>query len=520
LSLLTPAGARRQYRSLPPWWLIATALVPIVLIALPLVYVVNRATEAGWDGIRDELFRAYTYSLLTNTLVLAVSVTLGASIIGTAVAWCVERTDLPGRKIWRVVASLPLAVPAFVSSFAWASIGNEFQNMAGAILVLILASYPLVYLPVAAALRGMDTGFEDVSRSLGRGPWHTFFFTILPQARPALGGGALLVLSHMLAEFGALSLLRVQTFTTAIFASYELRFDNVSAALQAGVLLVLALFAAYTEMRMRAGTRHSRVGKGAARQPSLAALGRATPAVVLGQVVLSVLALGVPLAALVYWLFVGNSAGHGLSEVWPAIWGSGTLSIAGAVVTTLLALPLVLLATRFNGRLARFADRLPYVIHGLPGLVIALALVFFSIHYVPAIYQTVLVLILAYAVLALPLAQTALRASVALVPPRLEEISRSLGRGPFKAFVSVTLPNIAPGIGAALALLALELMRELTATLMLAPTDVVTLATEVWSHTNDAEYAAAAPFAALLVLVSAIPVYVFTRRTLEAYEIT
>lgn len=520
MSFLTLAGVRQSSRALPPWWLIATALIPIALIALPLVYVITRATEAGWEGIRDELFRAYTLSLLTSTLALAISVTLGASIIGIAVAWCVERTDLPGRRVWRVVACLPLAVPAFVSSFAWSSMGGQFQNMAGAILVLTLASYPLVYLPVAAALRGMDTSFEDVSRSLGRGPWHTFFFTILPQARPALGGGALLVLSHMLAEFGALSLLRVQTFTTAIFASYELRFDNVSAAMQAGVLLLLALFAAYTEMRMRAGTRYSRVGRGTTRQPSLLALGRTMPLVLFGQVVLSALALGVPLAALGYWLSVGSSAGAGLAGVWQAVWGSGSLSIAGAIVTTILAIPLVLLATRFNGRLARFADRLPYIVHGLPGLVIALALVHFSIHYVPAVYQSAFVLILAYAVLALPLAQTALRASVALVPPRLEEISRSLGRGPFKAFVSVTLPNIAPGVGAALALLALELMRELTATLMLAPTNVVTLATEVWSHTNDAEYAAAAPFAALLVVVSAIPVYVFTRRTLEAHAIT
>src|SRR5699024_1131611 len=211
-----------------------------------------------------------------NTIVLALSVTLGASLIGTAVAWCVERSDCPGRRFWRVLASLPLAVPAFVASFAWASMSGGFQNMAGAILVLILSTYPLVYLPVAAALRGMDPSFEDVSRSLGRGPWRTFFCTVLPQARPALGGGALLVLSHMLAEFGALSLLRVQTFTTAIFASYQLRFDNVSAALQAGVLVVLALLAAYAEMRMRAGTRVSRVGRGSARQPTLAALGRAT----------------------------------------------------------------------------------------------------------------------------------------------------------------------------------------------------------------------------------------------------
>ncbi|KKK81723.1 hypothetical protein LCGC14_2810570 [marine sediment metagenome] len=106
MSLLALAGVLRTLKtSLPPWWLIATALIPIALIALPLVYVITSATEAGWSGIRDELFRAYTLSLLTNTLVLAISVTLGASVIGIAVAWCVERTDLPGRRAWRPPAA-------------------------------------------------------------------------------------------------------------------------------------------------------------------------------------------------------------------------------------------------------------------------------------------------------------------------------------------------------------------------------------------------------------------------------
>lgn len=518
MSVFSAIEARWQ-RSSPPWWLIAAAIVPTGLIVLPLFYVTMRASEAGPAGIQAELFRPRTLQLLVNTLVLALSVALATSVIGTAVAWCTERCDCPGRAVWRVLASLPLAVPAFVASFAWSSLDAAFQSMAGAILILTLSTYPLVYLPVAAALRGMDPSFEDVSRSLGHGPWRTFFRAVLPQARPALGGGALLVLSHMLAEFGALSLLRVQTFTTAIFASYQLRFDNVSAALQAAVLLVLCLLAAYAEMRMRTGVRFARAGRGSARHPPLAALGRATPLVLFGQSILAVLALGVPFMTLVYWLWAGHSVGRGFAELWPAIEGSLSLSVSGAVCTTVLALTLVLLAARFRGRLANFADRLPYIVHGLPGLVIALSLVFFSIRYVPALYQTAIVLIAAYVVLALPLAQTALRASVDLVPPHFEEMSRSLGRTPFKAFLSVTLPNIAPGIGAALALLVLELMRELTATLMLAPINVTTLATEVWSHTNDAEYAAAAPFAALLVAVSVVPVYFFTRRTLAVYDL-
>jgi iron(III) transport system permease protein len=181
---------------------------------------------------------------------------------------------------------------------------------------------------------------------------------------------------------------------------------------------------------------------------------------------------------------------------------------------------LVIGSVRYGGWFARLADRLPYVVHGLPGLVVALSLVFLSIHYARPLYQTAALLFVAYATLFLPLAQSALRASIELVPPRLEEMARSLGRTPLRAFLSITLPNILPGVGAALALMVLELMRELTATLMLAPTGVITLATEVWSHTNDGEFAAAAPFAALLVAVSAAPVYLFTRRqALDMYDL-
>lgn len=493
-------------------------MVPAALISLPLVYVALRAAQAGMVGIHTELFRSRTLMLLINTLVITVSVTILSSLIGLAVAWCVERTDLPGRRVWRILAGVPLAVPAFVSSYAWSSISPMFQGMAGAILVLSLASYPLVYLPVAAGLRGVDPGFEDVARSLGDGPWRCFLRAVLPQLRPALGGGALLVLTHMLAEFGAFSMLRVQTFTTAIFESYQLQFDSSSAALQSIVLMALCLPAAYGEMRLRAGTRVARVGRGSARAASTVRLGRLRHGALAGFVALVVLALGVPLATLAYWLAVGHSAGRGYAEILPAIGGTVTLASSGAVVTSLFAIPLVLLSLRHRGWLAQLADRLPYIIHGLPGVVVALAMVFMSIHLVPALYQGVAVLLLAYAILYLPLAQSSLRASAELVSPQLEIVARGLGRRPLAAFLTVTLPNIAPGIGAALALMVLEIARELTATLMLAPTGVTTLATQVWSHTYDAEYAAAAPFAALLVLISIVPVYFFTQRFLQFGE--
>ncbi|MCX5495036.1 iron ABC transporter permease [Kaistia dalseonensis] len=509
--------ARRRWRRVgrPSLLLILAALVPTVLIALPVVYVLIRSWDAGWSGIVAELLRPRTVLLFVNTTTLTVCVTLFSVLIGFAAAWCTERCDLPMPALWRVLCSLPLAMPAFVASFAWKSLGPEFQGLPGAILILTMESFPLVFLPAAAALRSMDPGMEEVSRSLGHGPWQSFVAIVVPRMLPALGGAALLVTAHMLSEFGALSLLRVQTFTTAIFQQYELQFDNASAAVLSAVLMLLCLPVAWAEMRLRKGARFAKVGRNTARRGSPVRLGRAKPLIMLVFVLLAIVSLGVPFGRLLYWLVKGVSAGRGLDAIVPALWGSLSLAIPGTLVTTLVALPLVLLALKSRGPIARLADRLPYIVHGLPGLVVALALVYIAIRVLPAVYQTSTLVFAAYAILFMPLAQSAIRASAELVPREIEEVARTLGRGPAAAFLSVTLPALAPGLGAALALVALELMRELTATLILAPTGVTTLATEVWSHTNDSAYAAAAPFAAMLVLISGVPVYFFTLRTLN-----
>ncbi len=522
LALSAPAPARTagQRKLLPPLWLIVAGLIPLVLVLTPVFYVGLRAWQAGPSGILADLIRPYTLNLLVNTLTLSVSVTVCAGVIGTAAAWCTERCDLPGRKWWRLATALPLAMPAYVSSFAWSSLGPWFQEMQGAILILTFYSVPLVYLPVSAALRGLDPNFEDVARSLGHGRWRSFLRVVLPQISPALGGSALLVAAHMLAEFGALSFLRVETFTTAIFDQYTGEFNNRAAALLSGVLMLICLPVAFGEAKLRSRRRFSRITRGSARALAPIRLGLFLPFALLGFVAITLLGFGVPLITLGFWVWEGTSSGQGIGRVLPALWASIRYALPGAVVTTLLAIPLVIATTHVRGRWANFADRLPYLVHGLPGIVVALAAVSVCVTYVPWLYQTPLLVTLVYAVLYLPLAQSAVRASAELVPRELEDVARSLGKTRFRAFVFATLPNLAPGIGAALALITLQLMRELTATLLLAPAGVVTLATEFWSYTSDRAYGAAAPFAAVLVVVSGIPVYIFTMRSLKTNQIS
>jgi len=209
---------------------------------------------------------------------------------------------------------------------------------------------------------------------------------------------------------------------------------------------------------------------------------------------------------------VGSSAAFPVAEISEALLSSLALSLGGAALCLLFAVPVGLLVVRYKGQLALWAERLPYLLHALPGLVIALTLVYFSLHYVPALYQTSALLLIAYALLFLPLAQAPIRTALNKAAPQLEEAARTLGASSFSAFFRVTLPIIFPALGAAFALVFLDAMKELTATLLLSPTGLNTLATAVWAHTSNVEFAAAAPYAALLILASGLPVYLLTTR--------
>ncbi|KTS92849.1 ABC transporter permease [Pseudomonas parafulva] len=499
-------------RKRPSIWVVLPVLFLVAMSVLPLLYVAIKAWEAGWREALYLLWRPYVWGLMRNTLLLMVGVTLTCMVVGLALAWLLERSDLPGRRLWGVVLCLPFAVPSFVSSFTWVSLSADFEGLGGAILVMALSKYPLIFLPVAATLRNLDTSLEESARTLGCSRWSVYRKVTLPLLWPSMLGGALLIALHMLVEFGALSILGLQTFTTAIYQQFELEFSNANAAMLSAVLLAMCLVMLWLELRVRGKARHVRIGQGVARRAQPIKLrGWAIPAQLfcLG---LAVLGSGIPLAMLGYWLSVGSSAAFPIADISSALFTSLSVSLGGAGFCVVLALPISFLVVRYKGRLAIWAERLPYLLHALPGLVIALTLVFFALHYVPVLYQTTALLLLAYALLFLPLAQSPVRTALNKASPTLEEAARTLGASSFAAFCKVTLPIIFPAMAAAFALVFLDAMKELTATLLLSPTGMTTLATEVWAHTANVEFAAAAPYAALLIVVSGLPVYLLTTR--------
>ena len=499
-------------RKQPSVWLLLPVLLLVGLSLLPLLYVGTKAWQAGWAQAAHLLWRPYVFGLMRNTLLLMVGVTVTCALVGLSLAWLLERSNLPGRRLWGVILCLPFAVPAFVSSFTWVSLSASFEGLGGAILVMSLSKYPLIFLPVAATLRNLDPALEESARTLGQNRWGVFFKITLPLLWPSLLAGSLLIALHMLVEFGALSIIGLQTFTTAIYQQFELEFSNANAAMLSAVLLVMCLSLLWLELKVRGKGRHIRIGQGAARHAEQVNLGKWSLPGQLYCLALAVIGSGIPLGMLAYWLIKGSSAAFPLAEIGEALFSSLSLALGGAALCLVLAVPVGLLVVRYKGPLAIWAERLPYLLHALPGLVIALALVYFALHYVPALYQTSALLLIAYALLFLPLAQAPIRTALNKAAPQLEEAARTLGATSFTAFCRVTLPIIFPALGAAFALVFLDAMKELTATLLLSPTGLNTLATQVWSHTSNIEFAAAAPYAALLILVSGLPVYLLTTR--------
>jgi iron(III) transport system permease protein len=469
---------------------------------LPLGHVFWYAGNVGWDAARENLLRPRMGWLQWHTIALVGGGVALSATIATACAWFVERTNVPAPSLWRALFVAPLAVPAFVNGYAWVSVTHAVEGYLGAVLIVSLSYFPFIYLPVTASLMRLDPGYEDTAHTLGLGAWATFGRVVLPQLRPAILGGSLLVSLHLLAEFGALQMLRFPTFTTAIYDQFQTTFNGPAANLTASVLVLLCLIVLVAEIRLRGNASVVRIGSGVARGATRVELRRARPAVRAGLSGVTALAVGVPIASLAHWMIVGASTSFPVGDLVQTTLTTLGLAAAGAAVATAAALPVAILAVRKPSPLATIIERSTFTASSVPGIVIALSLVGLVLLIAPAAYQTAAVLVGAYVMMFASRAVVGVRAALDHAPPVLEEVSGSLGLGSCTTFRRVTLPLVAPGVGAAAALVFIAIATELTATLLLAPIGTRTLATQFWSESGALAYGAAAPYALLLVLLS------------------
>jgi iron(III) transport system permease protein len=503
------SGRRRRF----PWLLSALSILIVVLLLSPLVLIIVQAIEAGWGEVWPLLDRPFVAMLLWNTISLALVVTTFSAVIGTGAAWLTERTVLPGRRLWGVLLIVPIVIPDFVLAWTWSSIFPAVHGFSGAALVMTLHLYPLVYLPMSAAFRAADPGQEEAARSLGLSQWAVWLRISVRQARATLLGSCLLVCMALLSYYGAFEDLRYQTFTTAIFGELQTAFSPIAASSLSLVLVALSALALVGEATFRERGRMHRSGPMAQRAQTAIPLGKMRLPAILGVAVTVGLALGFPVAVVFYWLIAGGSSTVPAAASLVVATGYTALySALGALVATILALPVALLAARHQRQWTAALERSTFTLQAIPGVVIALALVYAVSRYMDFLYQSPELLVASYALMYFPLGLVAVTSSVVRASPRLEEIGRSLGKGPLTVRLTVTLPLLAPGLAAAFCFIFLSAATELTATLQLVPIGAQTLATQFWSYAEQSvAFGAAAPYAAMMMVMSAVPAYLLGR---------
>lgn len=504
-------------------FIIVGAIVAFAMI-LPLAYLGIRASEAG-AGALNILFSFRTLEIFANSAILALIVTALSAVIAVAGAFLTVRTDLPARKFWSVIFVLPLAIPSFVGSFAliatFAPRGSVVHNLLaplgvealpsiygwpGAIMALTLFTYPYIFLTARASLRGMDPAIEEVSRSLGCSALSTVRRVTLPHLYPSIAAGSLLVAFYVLSDFGTPALMRFDSFTRIIFIEYQLAFDRSTAAILSLLLVGFVGIILYLEHRIRSRATYYSLGPGTKRQPTIMKLGRwKGPALVFCSVI-ATLGIFVPVGVLLYWFLQGFLAGEIMPNIGVVTLNTIYVAVLATLVIVSLAIPMALLSVRFPGKSSSIIERISYLGFAMPGIVVALSLVSFGAKYLPALYQSMSMLIFAYMILFIPLSIGAIRSSLLQISPRVEEAARSLGSGAGRVMFKVTLPMAKTGLLAGAALVILTIMKELPATLLLSPIGFRTLATQVWTGSETASFSYAALPALVLVAISAISV--------------
>jgi len=522
-----PRVTRPSPRAFFLLWL--PSIFAAVAVLLPIVYLLIRAFSGGLSPWAF-LLRSQTLTVLARTLWLGAWVTLASIIIALPIAWLTVRTDLPQRRLWAILTPLPLVIPSYVGAYLFASaLGPrgllqglleepfgitrlpDIYGFPGALLVLTLLNYPFVLLSLRAALHRMDPALEEASRSLGENNWRTFWRVIFPQLRPAMASGGLLVLLYVLRDFGAVSIMRYDTFTRVIYIQYQNSFDRITAAALAIVLVALSISVLIAEYRARGRAKLERNPR-ATRLPKLIELGRwRWPALLLCATVVT-WALLLPAGILSFWLLRGLADGGAIANLLPALKNSVFAAGLAAGIAVLAAIPVVILDVRRPSWISRVIERSTYMGFALPGIVIALALVFFGANLTPFLYQTLPMLLFAYMILFLPETVGSLRASLLQVHPSLEEAASSLGKKPAEVFRRITFPLIRPGLAGGAALVFLTSMKELPATLILAPTGFKTLSTSIWAAVSEAFFAQAAAPALLLIIASSVPLAILLHR--------
>jgi iron(III) transport system permease protein len=542
----TAVAPRRRSQS--RWgWALAAGLVAAVLVLPALAVVAQVFAPSG--GVWSHLIETVLPDYALNSLGLALLVAAGTFVIGVGTAWLSVMTVFPGRRWLAYALVLPLAAPAYVVAYAFADllqaagplqsalrdatgwrVGDywfpEIRSLWGAALIFTLTLYPYVYLLARAAFLQQSSAALDVARTLGLGPWRVFFRVALPLARPAIAGGVALALMETLADFGAVSYLSVQTFTTGIYRAWYAMGERAAAGQLAVVLLGFVLLVLALERIGRRGRAIHNSGRASPPHPARLA-GGASMAAMLACALPPLLGFAIPALALVRLMLAYEGAP--LNERFLTATGTSLLLASlAALLTVALALLLGYARRAAPGLATRTASGIAGYGYALPGSVIAVGILLpmtafdravngfmlehFGIRSGLLVTGTMAGLLFAYAVRFIAPALEAVETGFQRITPSIAGAARTLTRSPMDALVRVHLPLIAPGALTAALVVFVDTMKELPATLLMRPLNADTLAVLAYGYASDERLESAALPSLAIVLVGLPPLIVLMRR--------
>ncbi|HRR10088.1 MAG TPA: iron ABC transporter permease [Rhodothermales bacterium] len=502
-----------QNRSHSPIWLFSALLTAGML--LPLLFLLLNALRAD-EATLAEVFTARTWLLFRDTLLLMLAVVAFVMVLAFPLAWITTRTNMPGRQILTWLGALPLAFPGYVMAYALLAIGGDYGMSAqllnisiprfygfwGACLALTITLYPYLFLNLRTALLGLDPSIEESARSLGMSVQQSWFRIILPQLRPALLSGSLLVALHVLGDFGVVSLMRYRTFSFVLYQATEMS-NPVAVACLALIPLGITLILLWIESRQLKELRLDTSSRATKRRFRLHEIGYFRWLAWAVSGIMAFITVVLPLLCIGFWGLQSRDTTQ-WKDLLTSLWASTSVALPSAVSGALFALLLAYGAVRYPSFQTRLFERLAYMGYATPPVVFGLAFIAFALGAVPFLYQTMILLVFAYVFHALAEAIGPVRSSLFQASPRIQEAARSLGVSGFSAFRKVTLPLLKRGLLMSMAFVFLSIMKELPITLLLAPIGFESLAMNVWQYTTTANFAAAAPYALAIVTLSSI----------------
>jgi iron(III) transport system permease protein len=540
-----PASVARRSWHLDPLTLAALAIA--AMVAAPVVIVFAHfflPSEGAWSHLASTTLPGQ----IANTVLLTSGVAAGCVLIGVTAAWLITMCRFPGDRFFEWAMLLPMAMPAYIMAYADTDLlqfagpvqtalrefmgwrrGDywfpEIQSLGGAITILTLALYPYVYLLARAAFLEQSVAAIEVARTLGHGPWATFFRVALPLARPAIAGGAALALMEAAADFGTVQYFGVDTFTTGIYRTWFGMGNKVAAAQLAATLMLFVFLILAAERMTRGQARYHHTSRRYSRIVPVQLHGfYAAGALVICALPL-LLGFAMPAATLLNMSFHGGDPLFGGRFLGYAR-NSAILAGLAAVITVVTALVIAYGLRLKPSPLTRGAARVASMGYAIPGSVIAVGMVIplatldnfidgvmrsgFGISTGLLLSGTIIAVMFAYVARFLAIGLNAVESGLSRVTPNMDEAARTLGAGALGTLARVHIPILRGSMLTAAILVFVEVLKELPATLIVRPFNFDTLAIRVYNLASDERLTEASTGALTIVVVGLIPVVILS----------